>query len=546
MKQANSDYDGLPTLVERLQVDPTCYDHAVSQLRLIETHISWVVLTGEIAYKIKKPVDLGFLDFSTLPLRKQACENEIRLNRRLAAEYYLGVVPIAGDAEYPKFNGAGAVVEYAVKMKQFASKATLDQFAARGELRLAQIDAVASRLARFHSVECCIAPDESPWGRPDLIGKSVTENFMVLEDCLENSDQRQQLVALRKWSELEHKRLTAFMRHRKRDGMIRECHGDLHLGNLAWVDDAPLIFDCIEFNDALRWIDVISEVAFLFMDLLHRNLPGHAMHMLNAWLERSGDYEGVALLRYYAVYRAMVRAKVAALRLKQIDISEQSTAELKSCLLLAEQLTQTMPTQLWIMHGLSGSGKTTISQKMLEHFGMIRIRSDVERKRLAGVAPTTRAGADTNAGIYSKEASRRTYRHLAQLAERLLISGWPVIVDAAFLQRGQREQFLETANRCGCPFKILDINAEIELLRKRVSDRCKQGSDASDADIAVLEHQIATALPLEAEELAVAVRISNSVSWSPNCVVNSDVNIASDSDSAQQLSGRTVTLLANV
>ncbi|MGC2166206.1 MAG: AAA family ATPase [Gallionella sp.] len=509
MKQPTRDHDGLPELVERLLVDPTCFDHPVPQLRLIETHISWVVLTGAFAYKIKKPLDLGFLNFSTLPLRKQACENEIRLNRRLAAEYYLGVVAITGDAAHPRISGGGTAVEYAVKMKQFAPDVTLDQFAARGALQYAQIDAVAARLAKFHLEECEIAPVESRWGRPESVAKPVTENFLALESCLEHSDYREQLATLRNWSETEHKRLIALMRRRKRDGMIRECHGDLHLGNLAWVGAAPLIFDCIEFNDALRWIDVISEVAFIFMDLLHRNLLGHAMRLLNAWLEASGDYDGVALLRYYTVYRALVRAKVAGLRLKQTETSDELLAEVRSCLHLAEQLTQAMPTQLWITHGLSGSGKTIISQQMLQDFGMIRIRSDVERKRLAGLKPMDRTHADVGASIYSAAANKKTYRHLAKLAERLLKTGWPVIGDAAFLIRWQRERFLETARRCECPYKIIDVQADVEVLRRRVSERSKHGGDASEADSAVLQHQIETALPLEDYELAIAIRITN-------------------------------------
>jgi aminoglycoside phosphotransferase family enzyme/gluconate kinase len=499
--------EGIPRLIASLLADPGCYDHAVLKPRLIETHISWVILTGEFAYKIKKPIDLGFLDFSKLALRKQDCEDEVRLNRRLAPDYYLGMVAVSGDAAHPHVDGIGPAFEYAVKMKQFDSTLTMDHLALQGKLAFAHIDAVAARLSRFHTEECAIARPGSRWGTPGQIVKPVLENFAVLEECLGQPEETALLAKLRSWTERELIRLMPLMRRRKRNGMVRECHGDLHLGNLAWTDNALLIFDCIEFNAALRWIDIISEVAFLFMDLLHRNLQGHAMRFLNAWLEASGDYEGVALLRYYTVYRALVRAKVAALRMKQTANTDESVAEVTTCLHLAAQLIQTMPTQLWITHGLSGSGKTTISQQMLQDYGMIRIRSDVERKRLHGYQALDRIHGDIGASLYSAGASTKTYTHLARLAGQLLKSGWPVVVDAAFLQRSRRKQFHELADKYACPFRIVDIRANIDSLRMRVGERARHGNDASDAGLVVLQQQIKTENPLDAKELQIAAVI---------------------------------------
>ena len=497
----------LPPLIRALLTDPPCYDHAVGQVQLIETHISWVLLTGEYAYKIKKPVDLGFLDFSTLALRQQACADEVRLNRRLAAKMYLGVVAITGSADAPRINGQGSVIEYAVKMRQFSPEATLDRLSERGELGNVHIDQLAARLARFHLNECSSAPSGSAWGEPETIAKPVAENFQLLAERLKDPAERKGLSALQNWCTAEHVRLTPLMRERKRKGMIRECHGDLHLGNLAWVNDDLLIFDCIEFSAALRWIDVMSEVAFCFMDLLHRQHSDLAMRFLNAWLETSGDYEGVALLRYYTVYRALVRAKVAALRAGQSGGSDDLRAEVSSCLLLAEQLTQNMPTQLWITRGLSGSGKTTISQSMLQEYGMIRLRSDIERKRLAGLDALAHSGAGIGQGLYTQEAGRRTYQHLSRLTERLLATGWPVIVDAAFLERWQRDLFREIAKRRGVHFQILDIHADIATLRVRVSLRAIGGKDASEADSQVLQHQIETAQPLCDDEMCEVTRM---------------------------------------
>ena len=532
-------------LIRALLTQTECYGHPVGEVRLIETHISWVLLAGDYAYKIKKPVDLGFLDFSTLALRRQACDEEVRLNRRLAPAYYLGVVPITGSPDAPHLGGivsdpliellanrlsqqAGKSLvipnplpqaveganeslrkilvnepfEYAVQMRRFPPEDTLDHLAQRGELGVEQIDRLAARIARFHLHECAVAPADMPWGEPDAIARPVAENFELLAERLPDSAL---LKKLQDWSDAEHRRLTPSMSERKRAGFVRECHGDLHLGNLAWVDGELVIFDCIEFSPALRWIDAISEVAFCYMDLLHRGQDELAMRFLNAWLEATGDYEGVALLRYYAVYRAMVRAKVAALRAGQAG-GEAEYIEVDACLRLAERLAQSAQPQLWITHGLSGSGKTTQTQLLLQQQGMIRLRSDVERKRLAGLNALARGGAGE--GLYSQQAGERTYRHLAHLAEKLLDAGWPVIADAACLQRWQRDLFRDLAQRRGAIFRILDVQAEPAVLRERIGSRVAQGADASDADLRVLQHQLETAQPLTADEMdgVVAVR----------------------------------------
>lgn len=497
--------EALPPLIRALLSDRACYDHPVEKLELIETHISWVVLTGQYAYKIKKPVDLGFLDFSTLTRRKQDCIDELRLNKRLAAAFYLDVAGITGSVAAPRINGSyqscgiDEVVEYAVKMRQFPHDATLDKLAQCGELNETHIDALAARLAHFQQAECERAATGSPWGEPELVAKPVAENFQILATHLDDAAQRQSLARLQDWCHTEHARLAPLMRQRKAAGLVREGHGDLHLANLAWVDGQLLIFDCLEFAPALRWIDVISEVAFCYMDLLHRKLHKLASRFVNAWLAASGDYAGVALLRYYAVYRALVRAKVAALRAEQGNVA--SRAEMKECLLLAEQLSKRGAPQLWITHGLSGCGKTTLTQQLLEQHGLIRLRSDVERKRLAGLDALDHRGGGVGKGMYSQQTSQRNYQHLAHLAQGLLSAGWPVVVDAAFLERWQRDLFRNLAQGMDVPFRIFAIQIDPATLRERVTRREAQGKDASDADLRVLEHQLATARPLDADEI---------------------------------------------
>jgi hypothetical protein len=475
----------LPPMIQALLIYPACYDHPVGKLELVETHISWVILTGFYAYKIKKPVNPGFLDFTTLALRYEDCLEELRLNQRLASDFYLGVVPVTGVNDAPRINGDGEVIEYAVKMRQFPDEATLDKLDERGELGSAQIDVLSAKIAHFHFSECSIAKVNSGWGSPDKIARPVIENFQTLRTLLKSPLESANLAALQDWCSAEHARLTPLMIQRQQNGMIRECHGDLHLANMAWVGAQLVIFDCLEFSPALRWIDIICDIAFCYMDLLHRGKSQLASRFLNAWLEAGGDYQGVALLRYYSVYLALVRAKVAALG---------NGSEISSYLHLAVQLAhQADSLSLLITHGLSGSGKTTISQQMLELKGLIRLRSDVERKRLINALSIE--------ARYTEQNSQLVYQYLARLAENLLISGWSVIVDAAFLKREQRKLFRERARQLGVTFRILNLLADPATLRERVSCRTREGRDASDADLFVLEQQLTNAQSLDEDEM---------------------------------------------
>jgi hypothetical protein len=498
MPKAMGDTSGL---IRNLH-DPACYDHAAGPVRVIETHISWVLLTGEFAYKIKKPLNLGFLDFSSLTQRLHACCDEVQLNRRLAPDIYLDVVPLTGTPDAPRVNGVGETFEYAVKMRQFPPDATLDRLDAAGGMTAHHVEAIAATLARFHLEGCARAAADSPWGRPEKIWQPVAQNFAQIAPRLDEPADRAHLDALQRWSEAEHARLAPLMAERKRDGFVRECHGDLHLGNLAWVDDQLLVFDCIEFNPELRWIDVQSEVAFCYMDLLQRGHADWAWLFLNLWLEATGDYAGLTLLRYYTVYRALVRAKVAAIRTTQTAGSERDAAlaEVRTLLQLATTLTRPLSLGLDITHGLSGSGKTTVTQKLMQTPGAIRLRSDVERKRLAGFDALTRSGSGVGQDLYTADATRRTYDHLARLAGDILDADWPVIIDATFIARWQRDLLRGQAQLRDVRFRVLDFPTPDATLRERISLRSRRGNDASEANLAVLQHQLDSAEPLGADE----------------------------------------------
>lgn len=474
------------------------YPHEVGEIRIIETHISWVLLTGTYAYKIKKPVNLGFLDFSTLEKRRHFCEEELRLNRRLAPDIYLDVVPITGGVARPRWNGAGVATEYAVRMREFAQDALAGETLARGELRAEHIESFAETIAAFHARAGC-AGDGDEYGAPAAVWRPVEHNFLQLAPLLREADDLARLERLRAWSAAHHAALENVFVQRKGAGRVRECHGDLHLANLVMLHGRIAAFDCLEFAPELRWIDVMNEVAFLTMDLADRGRADLAACFLSAYLQSSGDYDGLATLRYYQVYRALVRAKVARLRAQQ-HAADKAAAEARRYLTLAESFTFGAATPLVITHGLSGAGKTTLTADLAATLAAVRVRSDVERKRLYGYAPLERTGSPPTGGVYTSEASLRTYERLARLARIIIGSGHAAVIDAAFLKREQRVMFERLARELGVPFKILHADAAPEALRARVKQRAAGARDASEADLAVLEEQLQTAEPLTDEE----------------------------------------------
>ena len=483
--------------------NPATYPHPVSRIQIAETHISWVALTGDWAYKLKKPVNFGFVDFTTLELRRAACHEEVRLNRRTAPELYDDVVPLTAEHSGPRFGGTGPVLEYAVRMRQFAQEDMLDQRLTRGELSEGVIETLAREVADLHR-QAAVAPLESPFGEPDSIRTSVQE---CLDDLIRASlpeDMRTQLDQLNEWTNAEWHRLKETFTERKRQGWVRECHGDLHLANLVLYRGQPTLFDCLEFNPALRWTDIICDVAFLVMDLHDRGAASLAWRVLNEWLEQTGDYGGLQVLRYYVAYRALVRAKVAALRLQQPELLptdiQQHQQHLHSYVELATTLTRSNQPAILLMHGVSGSGKSFVARRLASSLGAVQIRSDVERKRLFGLSPAPANSLPLPSEMYGSHATRQTYLRLQTLVRDIIHAGYPVIVDAAFLRHSDRLTFASIADELAVPFVIIACSASESVLRERVSHRQSVGQDASDADMAVLEKQFAALEPIDASE----------------------------------------------
>jgi len=488
--------------------DPATYPHPVSVIELLETHISWVILTGDWAYKLKRPVNFGFVDFSSLELRHAACHEEIRLNRRTAPSLYDDVVPLATDVDGPQFGGSGAVIEYAVRMKQFRQEDLLENCLARGELSSEMIDELAGEVAGLHS-GAAVATLESPFGESALIRDSVQACFDPLMQIPLTEELRFELESVSEWFESEGSRLQETFVARKRQGWVRECHGDLHLGNLVLYRQKPTLFDCLEFNPQLRWIDVISDIAFLVMDLFDRGAATLASRLLNSWLERTGDYEGLKVLKYYLAYRALVRAKVAALRFQQLDnLSIEATHQLellKSYVDLGRILVAKNPVSIVLMHGVSGSGKSFVASQLATALHGIRIRSDVERKRLWGRQSPSDQTSNSERDLYSQDVTHMTYERLKTLVRSTIDAGYITIVDATFLKRADRIAFAALAHELDVPCVTVACHANECVLRERLAERGAGGGDASDADVSVLRRQLVGIEPLDMDELMSAV-----------------------------------------
>ena len=488
------------TLIQAL-LNPACYAHPVDSVILKETHISWLLLAGDYVYKIKKPVDFGFLDFTDLAKRQFYCQEELRLNRRLAAGLYLEVIAIGGSTENP-ILGLEPALEYAVKMQRFAEAQLLDHLLANDSLEVKHLNNLAATLARFHH-DLPSAGVDSGFGNSDAIALPAQQNFQQLSLLL-GAAYADRLAKLQIASEQEYQRCLPVFKNRLELGLVKECHGDLHLGNIVLLDNQPTPFDGIEFNADLRWIDVLNDIAFLVMDLHQRQRPDLAFAFLNAYLQISGDYAGLSVMRFYLGYRAMVMAKVSAIRARQVK------GELTQCqtyLSLAEHFYAPHQPVLLITQGLPGCGKSTLAQIVLEKYQCIRIRSDVERKRLFGLQAHQNSGNGED--IYTESATERTYQHLLDLSRHILQNGFSVIVDAAFLKQAERQQFQGLANELDLPFAILHVQTDEALHHQRIRQRQAQNLDASEANVGVYALLKSAQEALTDDERQVAVAVIN-------------------------------------
>lgn len=500
-------------LIEALK-NTSIYPHIATDIEVIETHLSWVLLTGPFAYKIKKPLALGFQDFTTLEKRKQYCEWEVQFNQALAAGIYIEVVALYGTPDKPSFTPDGPVLEYAVKMHEFPQENLLRVYAEQNKLTKRHVESIANTLASFHQ-QAQICPNDQPFGEPDEIFSPVKDNFETLkalaiaEPCLET------LEHIEKWATASFAELRSLLKQRKTNGFVRACHGDLHLGNIVLLKNEPVIFDCIEFNESFRFTDVMNDVAFLAMDLDQVGKFTLSNLFVNRYIELTQDYEGLKLLRFYQCYRAVVRAKVIALLLGQLDKTTKEALHLQtqfvSFIKLAQSYTNDFKPEVMMMMGPSGSGKTLYSEELLaENQATIRLRSDWIRKQLFGVDVKARSTPLEKEKLYSEQATQMLYQQLQKMAALIIESKHSVIIDATCLKEWQRALFHAVATQYHVNFKIYLFICQIDVLEQRIIDRATHG-DISDADLIVLAKQMDEAEPLNEMEEAVTMFIDAEV-----------------------------------
>ena len=482
-----------PQQLETLLSQPDFYPHPVqAPIQRIETHISTVWLTGETAYKIKKSVDFGFVDFSTREKRCHFCQREVALNRRFAPDIYRQTAWITSDGILPHPPDPHIDHECAVVMRQFDPEHVLSRYLKAHPLRFEQWSALGKTLAQFH-LHAESAPKDTPWGRPDSVLQPMLDNFPVLYQHL--SAESDTLRQLEQWTRNTCAHLHDALLQRRHHGHIRACHGDLHLDNIVLLDGVPTPFDGIEFNEQFRWIDPISDLSFLLISLDHIGQPVAALWLLHIWLQETGDDEAIPLLRFYGTYRALVRAKIATLQALQhasrSNRHQQLLEEARAFIRTAERwsLRPPRPT-LTIMQGIAGSGKSYRARQLAQSEGAVIISSDIERKRLAGLPPLHRPTEEERAELYSPEMSIRTYRRLLNVAEKLLRQHVPVILDATYLKAEYRAAPKALAQSLNVPFRTVKLTLDPERCRENIRRRRARGDDPSDADENIMEWQL--------------------------------------------------------
>lgn len=477
----------LPTHIRAL-LDADAYPHPVQGVLLIETHISCVLLAGDYAYKIKKPLSLGFLDFRTLDSRRFFCEEEIRLNRPWAPEIYLGVEKITLRQGRAHVGGNGDAVEFAVKMKRFDQALRLDRQLESGQLRAEDMRELGASIAARHEAADIVAGSQRQHVL-ELTESQIQDNFTALRSRIDDG----LLSPLYEWTQQALHRLRPVIGQRFDQGYYRDCHGDLHLANLVRLPSGITTFDCIEFSADLRYIDVACDIAFLVMDLESKRRADLAAHFINRYYERTDDYGSMRLFDLYFVYRCLVRAKVDAIRASERDDDAARQEDLEGgaryCNMAARHTAMRQPL-LIVMHGLSGSGKTWVSERLMAALPAIRIRSDLLRKRLFGLGESQRSGSAVGKGIYVSSADEDVYTGMRRRAEPALGERHNVILDATFLLREQRARAIQLADEYDAELIFIKAAAPHVELRRRIHARQQHGADASEAGLAVLEHQL--------------------------------------------------------
>lgn len=485
-------HSALPPLIQQM-LEPDFYPHPVqAPIELLQTHISFILLTGEYAYKIKKIVDFGFLDYSTLEKRRYFCEQELRMNQQQAPDLYLEVLPIVkigdrfqfGDRENPG-------VEYALKMRQFPEEDLFINLFTQDKLTTTEMEALGKAVAQFHQ-NCPTNQTILKWGEMAQVRHSIDGNYQKTQKYIGCCQTQEQYEQTKQYTDSFFETYEAVFKSRINHHWIRECHGDLHLKNICLYQNQILLFDRIELNEEFRFVDVMYDVAFVVMDLEGRGRADLGNRFLNTYIEQTGDWEGLQLLPFYLTRQAYVRGKVNSLILDDPAVSEEQKEIAKQDAIqyykLAWQYTRRSSGGIVMMSGLSGSGKSTTARKLSQRLNAIHIRSDAVRKHLAHV-PLYEPGGEE---IYTLEMTKKTYQRLLELGLLLAKQGFWVILDAKYDQQEQRGEVIETCNSHQLPLQIIECTAPMDILQERLQQR--QG-DIADATPDLLTSQLAKAQP---------------------------------------------------
>jgi aminoglycoside phosphotransferase family enzyme/predicted kinase len=486
----------LPNLISQM-LQPGFYPHSVTEpIQLIQTHISYVLLTGDYAYKLKKPANFGFLDFSTLEKRQHFCQEELRLNQRGAGELYLEVLPVTLVGEQYHLGGTGEVVEYAVKMRQFPQEALFSELFASGNLQESHLEELGRVVAQYHA-ESVTNDYIRSFGEVSQIRLAIDENYQQTQNYIGRPQTQEQFEATKQYTDNFFVQHPELFKSRIDNNYICECHGDLHLRNIALWHDKIMLFDCIEFNEPFRFVDVMYDVAFIVMDIESRGRKDLGNAFLNAYVEQTGDWEGLQVLPLYLSRQAYVRAKVNSFLLDDPNIpaavKEESAKTASAYYRQAWEYTKPQQGKLILMSGLSGAGKSTTAKYLARKLNAVHLRSDAVRKHLAGI-PLLEKGGDE---IYTPEMTQKTYSRLLALGIILANQGWSVILDAKYDRQDLREAAISQATQHQLPVHIINCTAPLEVVTERLLNRT---GDIADATADLLASQIKQSEPFTNQE----------------------------------------------